>query len=120
MAGSSKIQVVEYNIGAVGNEVEVFGRLNEVKVANRTAMKANRAEQNWSQDQVILCVQVVPHLPVAVKGAASVHIYVGASTESVNSVPSAEDECHTLAGRTWWRFEKSGRRRLLANMWCHS
>ena len=78
-AATSNVDVAEDDIGAVDDEVVLLRAVAELEVGNGAALQANGAEQDGPQDVDVLGIQVVPHLAIAVEGAAAVDVDVLAS-----------------------------------------
>ena len=71
--------VTEDDGAAVGDEVVVLWRVDQVEIPDKAAVQADGAEEDGTQDVLVCCVQVVPDLPVAVERAAAVDVDVGAA-----------------------------------------
>jgi hypothetical protein len=70
LAEPTDVDVVEDDVGRVCNEMVVLRAITHDDVGDDTVVEAVDAEEYRPKSVDVLCIQVVPDLPVAVEGAA--------------------------------------------------
>ena len=76
LAAAEDVDVVEYNVGGVGNERVPLRTVSELQIGDGGAFRTNHTEENGAKDVDVLGVEVVPGLAVSVEGAAAVDVDV--------------------------------------------
>jgi len=79
VASSRNIDVVKDDIGSIGNEMVVLGRISQEQVAENGIMKTIDTDQDWSKGVDIRGIKIVPDLSIAIYGSTTVNIDIAAS-----------------------------------------
>ncbi len=75
----SNVDIVEYNIGGVGNEVVILGWVSQHQVTENWVVKAIDTDQDRSESVDVCRIKIVPDLPIAIDGTTAIDIDVVAS-----------------------------------------
>lgn len=78
-AEPADVDPVKQHVRRVCDEMVPLRRVAQLQRTDRAPVQADDAHQDRPQDQVVLRVQVVPHLPVAVQRAGAVDVDVFAA-----------------------------------------
>jgi hypothetical protein len=75
-AKSRDINAIEEDVGRIGNEVIPLRRVTKLERADGTPIEPNDTHQDRAQDKSITRIQIIPDLPITIKGTVTVHVYV--------------------------------------------
>jgi len=79
LATAEDVDVIEYDVGGVGDERVPLRTVSELQVGDSGAFRADNTEEDGPQDVDVLGVEVVPGLAVTVEGTAAVDVDVFAA-----------------------------------------
>ena len=76
LATAEDVDVIEYDVGGVGDERVPLRTVSELQIGDSRAFRADHTEEDGPQDVDVLGVKIVPGLAVSVEGAAAVDVDV--------------------------------------------
>jgi hypothetical protein len=73
-AKSRDINSIKQHISGIGHEVVPLRRIAKLERTNGATLQSDDTHQNGTQDESILCIQIIPDLTISIEGTIAIHI----------------------------------------------